>query len=145
MKKSTGLIFLTLMAISTASFADHELESMSQAEVQKAFVNHSGTSIPTVRLNSQAITNTFKFYMDSQGQIFGKFLNKPQGQPQADQGTYTISSDGQVHISWQHWDGAKPICFYFYDTTNDYLAVGCDNSFHTAFVKASMQAGNQLK
>ncbi len=145
MKKSTTLVFSALMTISTAVFADQELESMSKADVQKALVNQTGTSIPTVRLNNQAVTNTFKFYMDDQGHIFGKFLHKPKGQPKIDQGTYNIDSDGKLHITWQHWDNAQAICFYLYNTQNDYLSIGCDNSFHTAFVKASMRAGNQLK
>lgn len=145
MKKTTVLVFSALIATSALSLAEQELESMSKAQIEHVFVNHTGTSIPTVRLNDVPIPNVFKFYMDDKGHIFGKFARKPKNQPQKDQGSYTISDDGELQVTWQHWDFAKPLCFYLYDTQNDYLSLGCDKRFHTAFVKASMQAGNQLK
>ncbi len=118
---------------------------MNKKQVEEAFINKTSLSIATDNLNGQTIDNTFSMFLDNQGNIFGKMSKKPENEPQYDQGIYTIGNDGSLTITWHHWDGAKKLCAQFFNTQNAYIALDCDNIFHTVFMKDSIQSGNQLK
>lgn len=137
------MLFLTLMAMSFASFAS-TLTSMSKAQVEQAFIDKTITSIPAARLNGVPTDNTFMASLDAQGKVMGKFVNKPTNAPQADIGVYKIADDGSMYVTWQSWEGAKELCVKFYDTQNAYIVISCANEFHTVFMKNAIQSGNQL-
>jgi len=143
MKKSAALV-LTLTAISTVSFG-LTLHSMDKAQVDKAFVNNTATSIPTANLNGRRIQNSVTVFLNKKGQIFGKMEPKPMNAPQTDHGTYVIKHDGTMMVTWKHWDHAKPIHAHFFDTKNAYVAIDNAMVFHTAFMKAEIHSGNHLK
>lgn len=143
-KMQRTVISITLMMISFVSFSA-TLSSMTQAQVEHAIVNKTLISIPTDNLNGRTIDNTFSMFMGGHGVMLGSMSLKPANEPQTDQGSYTIQKDGTVYFIWQHWDGAKKLCAHFYNTQNAYLAVGCDQVFHTAYMKAAIQSGDHLK
>ncbi len=143
MKKLSPLLFLALMTVSSVTLAS-SINSMSKAEVEKTFIDKTFTSIAVSRLNSNPTDNTFVGTLDSKGNIMGKFVNKPSSAPQTDTGVYKINNDGSMYITWKNWEGGKEMCVKFYNTKNDYLAMGCDNEFHTAFPKNAFQSGDQL-
>ncbi len=144
MKKIITLLFVTLMAMTSASFAA-TLTSMNKAQVEQTFVDKTLTSVPSTRLNGVIVDNTFMVYLDAKGQIAGKFLNAPTDAPQTDTGTYKIADNGTMHVTWKHWEAPKEICVNFFDTHNAILAIGCDNEFHTVFMKKMIKSGDHLK
>lgn len=139
--KKLAAVFLGTLTASTLAFAA-TLSSLDKDQVTHAFVNKSFTSIATVRINSQEITDVFTGKMDDQGKIQGKFQHKPTQGPQMDQGVYTIKDNGQLCITWDHWENTKDekaFCVYTFDTKNAYIMVGNDNVFHTIFMKADIK------
>ncbi|MDR3492080.1 MAG: hypothetical protein P4M12_08580 [Gammaproteobacteria bacterium] len=143
MRKSVVILFLTFLTINSLSFSA-TLSSLNRDQFIKTFVNKTSISIATDNLNGRTIENTFSMYLDEKGNIIGKMSHKPVNQPQADNGVYSIDEDGTAYITWQHWDGAKKLCFHAFITNNAYINVGCDNVFHTAFMKEAIKSGNHL-
>lgn len=131
--KKTMILFATL-ALCPLSFAA-TLNSIDKDQVKQAFVNKTFSSASKYELDDQVITDVFTGSMDDQGNIHGKFAHKPPQGPQEDQGVYTIKDDGQLCITWQHWQGHKEFCVYTYNTENAYILVGVNNRFHIVFLK----------
>lgn len=144
MKKLMIVMFLALLSIHSLGAAA-TLVSMNKSQFKKEFVNKTLISIATDNLNGRTIDNTFSMFLDEQGHIWGKMSHKPVNEPQTDQGVYTIANDGTFYITWQHWDGAKKLCGRIFNTKNAYISVGCDNVFHTVFMKDAVKLGNDLK
>lgn len=137
------LIFTTLFTTSAIGFSA-TLQSLTQTQMEQAFVGKTAVSIGTDNLNGKTISNTFSMYMDPKGHIWGKMSQKPAHEPQTDTGTYSIDPDGSFHITWQHWDGAKELTGYVFVTENAYLSVDNNNVFHTVFMKAQIVSGKHL-
>lgn len=137
----TGTILLMLSSLSFSA----TLTSMSKVQFEHVFVNKTVTSIATDNLNGRTINNKFSMFLDEQGHIWGRMLHKPINEPQTDKGKYVINADGTFYITWQHWDNAKRLCGHVFETKNAYISIGCDDVFHTAFMKASVQFGNHLE
>jgi len=144
MKKLITLIMVTFSAISSLSFAS-TLNSMDKAAVEHVILDKTLVSIATDNLNGRTIKNTFSMYLDKHGNMFGRMSHKPVGEPQTDKGVYSITSDGTFYFTWQHWDGGKKLCGHLFNTKNAYISIDCSNVFHTAFMKDSIQPGNQLR
>lgn len=145
MKKLNLAILFTLLITANSLCLAATLHPINKAQFEKYFINRTFQSIPTDNLNGRTINNTFSMYLDNQGNIYGKMAQQPENEPQTDQGTYTITSDGTFYITWQHWDNAKKLCGHVFNTKNAYISVDCDNVFHTAFMKDASQPGNHLK
>lgn len=144
MKKQSVVLFSGCLAVSSLCLGA-SLNSADKSQVTEAFVNKTFVSVPIANLNEQSIDNTFTGTLDDQGHIWGKFSKKPASQPQKDQGTYVMKDDGQLCLTWQHWNNGKEFCVYTYSTDNAYIIVDTKNMLHTVFMKSQMQAGNKLK
>ncbi|MCX7120964.1 MAG: hypothetical protein NTZ67_04215 [Gammaproteobacteria bacterium] len=142
--KKTAALLVTLTTLSTVSFG-LTLHSMKKAQVIKAFVNNTATTIPTASLDGKMIQNIISVFLDKKGNIFGRMESKPENEPQSDQGTYIIKNNGTLEITWQHWDNNKTLHAHFFNTKNAYITIDNDTVFHTVFMKAQIQAGNHLK
>lgn len=121
------------------------LTSLNKDEFKEVFVGKTAVSIATDNLNGRTINNVFSMFLDDQGKIIGRMSIKPANEPQRDEGIYSIEDDGTAYITWKHWDGAKKLCFHSFKTKNAYINIGCDNVFHTVFLKKAIRTGNQLK
>ncbi len=143
MKQYIALSLITMLSSTTLCFGS-SLNSLNKDQFIKAFVNKTSVSIATDNLNGNTIENTFSMFLDSEGNVIGKMSHKPTNEPQIDKGTYLIDEDGTAYITWQHWDGSKKLCFHAFNTENAYINVGCDNVFHTAFMKDAITSGNHL-
>lgn len=138
-------IFISVLSISHCSFSfAASLNSMDKNQVKQVFINKTFISIATDNLNGKTINNTFSMFLDDKGNIIGKMSSKPANQPQTDKGVYSIKEDGTLMITWQHWDEAKELCALFFETANAYIAMECNNVFHTAFMKEDIKQGNHL-
>ncbi len=140
-----NLIVLMAFIIKNVFAVSESLIPMSKKQIEQEILNKTLISIPTDNLNGKTINNTFSMYMDNKKTVLGKMQIKPMNQPQSDIGEYSILSDGTVYFTWQHWDMAKKLCFHIYQTANSYISIGCDQVFHTAFMKSNIQIGNHLQ
>ena len=145
MKKATATVIFSVLISMSSLGVSATLQSMNKAQFKEAFINNTFVSIATDNLNGRTIDNTFSMFLDDKGNIWGKMSSKPENEPQTDQGTYSIADDGTFYITWQHWDGAKPLCGHVFYTENAYISVDCDNIFHTAFMKETIKSGNHLE
>ena len=143
MRKIIAIVSTTVL-VSNLGFAT-TLRSLNKDQFIKAFVNKTSVSIATDNLNGQTIDNTFSMFLDGRGHIIGKMSHKPVNEPQIDKGIYSVDKDGTAYVTWQHWDGAKKLCFHAFNTANAYINIGCDNVFHTAFMKEAIKSKNHLK
>jgi hypothetical protein len=139
MKKVIVLV-LTLIA-STFSFAA-TLHSLNKAGVKQAFVGKTIVSVPATHLNAQVLQNSFIAYIDPNGTMMGKFMQKPADAPQMDKGTYVIKDNGEMCLTWQQWDNGKQFCVNVFDTKNAYIIVDNEHMFHTVFMKDVIKEGN---
>ena len=144
LNKLKMILFLVFFLMTELCFGA-TLKSMSKNEIKELLLNKTLVSIATDNLNCQTIQNTFSLYLDNKGNSFGKMEHKPSNEPQTDTGVYSISKDGTLYLTWQHWDGAKKLCAHFFNTQNAYLAIDCENVFHTVFMKETVRSGNHLK
>lgn len=140
-KKIQAGICALIIGINSSAYGA-SLKSLDKDKMQQAVVNKTLISIGTDNLNGKTIDNTFSMYLDDKGNIFGKMGQKPADEPQNDKGVCTINEDGSFSITWDHWDGAKQIRGYFFETENAYISVDDQNIFHTVFMKESIKAGN---
>ena len=138
MKKTAIALGAALIAVSSLGFAA-TLNSLDKDQVKQAFVNKTYTSIGITHLNDQSIHDIFVGSMDDMGKIHGKFSHAPPQGPQSDEGVYTIKDDGQICITWQHWQQNKEFCVYVYGTNNAYVLVDVNNTFHTVFLKTDVK------
>lgn len=143
MKYTSKLISLLIMTLYSSVFAN-TLHSMTRERVRSALINKTLISIPTDNLNGKTINNTFSLYFDGKGNAYGGMTLKPKDQPKTDTGIYSINRDGSFYITWKHWDESKKFCGNFYETKNAYLAISCDNVFHTVFMKESIKNGKNF-
>ena len=141
--KKLLLLFFLLTTIYSLSFG-YALQSMNKEQVERAFINKTIISIGTDNLNGRTIDNTNSAFLDDQGNILGAMAFKPADEPQTDKGVYSIRDDGTLYITWQHWDGAKQLCFHIFNTKNAYISIDCADVFHSAFMKEAIQSGNHL-
>jgi hypothetical protein len=144
MKKFIVFLLTSILFSYSLCFAA-TLNSLNKDQFINAFVNKTSVSIATDNLNGVTIENTFSMFLDGDGNIIGKMSHKPVNEPQTDKGIYSIDKDGTAYITWQHWDGAKKLCFRAFNTENSYINVGCDDVFHTVFMKEAIKPGNLLK
>lgn len=145
MKKTAAMIMFTALVATSSLSIGATLNSMNKSQIEQAFIHNTFTSIATDNLNGRTVDNSNSVYLDGHGNILGKMSQKPADEPQTDKGVYSIADDGALSITWQHWDGHKQLCFHIFNTQNAYIAVDCANVFHSAFMKAAIQAGNHLK
>lgn len=143
MRKIQSGLFAIIIGVNSLIYGA-SLKSLDKDKMKQAVVNKTLISIATDNLNGKTIDNTFSMYLDDKGNIFGKMAQKPANEPQNDKGVCIINEDGSFSITWEHWDGAKQICGYFFETENAYISVDNQNVFHTVFMKRSIKPGNKL-
>ncbi|MBS0350983.1 MAG: hypothetical protein JSR33_07350 [Proteobacteria bacterium] len=137
------LLLITMVAISTPVFSA-TLKSLNKEQITNAFVGKTAVSVKMDDFEGHLGSNTFSMYLDGKGNIKGKLSSKVNNEPQTDTGVYVIEKDGTGYFTWQHWYGAKKICFRIFNTENAYLSVDCSNLFHTVYMKNAIKTGEQL-
>lgn len=144
MKKLTILFAAVLFFVSTLCFAD-SLESLDKDQANNAIKGKTIKTISLITLNGKLVNNAFTGYFDETGKIKGKFTNKPENDPQTDQGFYLVKDDGTLCATWDHWNNNKPICVAIYDLKNGMLFVNKDNKkLETIVLAINVKQGNQL-
>lgn len=141
--KKLAIIILSLLSFSC--FANTKLTALDKKQIEQNIVAKTLVSIPVGNLNDKTIQDVFYIYIEKDGKIWGKMRTKIQEQPQSDQGTYSISRDGTISYTWQHWNNTQRLCGRLFGTKNAYIFVDCDNVFHTAYLKENVLSGNQAK
>lgn len=142
--KKLLLFTAVLLSVSSASFAA-TLNSMNKAEIMKTLSEKTLTTIPLVTINAKLVNNSFSGYLDKSGKVTGQMSNKPEGNdPQNDEGTWKVSDEGVLCVTWQHWNQAKPICTHVYNLKNSLVFMNLKNTLETLALKNDIKSGNQL-
>jgi hypothetical protein len=101
-------------------------------------------TIPLASLHGNLIPNSVSVYFGKAGKLMGQFANKPENDPQSDQGTWQVKTDGQICVSWKVWTNDKPICVYAYKLANSLVFINTDHKFESMVISENIQSGNQL-
>lgn len=131
MKKNSVLFAALIFAFSSVSFAD-SLHSLNKDQVTKMFSDHTFTTIAMTTLNGDVLKNTFTGYWAKDGKVKGSFANKPENDPQNDEGSWVVKKDGALCVTWSHWDNGKQICVHAYETKNAVIFVNAVGKLETA-------------
>jgi len=144
MKKSILLLIAALLSFSTLSFGA-SLQSLSKQQVLNTLQDKTMTTIHLITMNKQLVDNALTIYFDKQGQVSGQLVNKPDNNPQTDQGTWLVKSNGTLCVTWQSWNQNKPICVYVYKLNNSIAFINLDtNNFESLVLNDEIKTGNQL-
>lgn len=145
MKKIVLLVTAALLSVCTLSFGASSLQPLDKSQATQTIQDKTITTIPMVTLNGQLINNTFTGYFDKTGTVKGQLANKPDNDPQTDQGTWMVKSDGTLCATWQHWDNSKPICVSIYKLNNGILFVNQQTKkFESYILQENIKSGNQI-
>lgn len=144
MKKSVLLSALVLLSASTFSFGAL-LQSLNKTQVMSAMQGKTITTIPLVTIDNQLVNNTFTGFFGQDGKAQAQFTNKPDNQPQTDQGTWMVKADGTMCVTWQHWNQNKPICLAVYKLKNGIVFINTDSKkFESMVLDDNIKSGNQV-
>lgn len=131
---------IALLSFSTISFGA-SLQSLTKDQVTQMLAGKSMTTIPLVTINDQLLPNnpvTISF--NKEGKVNGQFANKPDSDPQTDQGTWKINANGTTCVTWQHWNQSKPICVNIYSTNNSIIFINqATNNFESMVLKSDIK------
>lgn len=143
MKKALILLAASMVAVSSVSFAQ-SIHSLSKDQVTKMFADHTFTTLPVTTLNGDVMNNTFTGYWGNDGKMKGSFANKPDNDPQSDDGTWMVKNDGSLCATWSHWDNGKQVCVHAYETKNAVIFINAENKLETIVLINDIKSGNQL-
>lgn len=143
MKKNI-LIAIALLTFGCSYSYAATLQSLDKNQVTKALENKTITTVPLVTLHKHLVPNTVSVYFGKKGELSGQFANKPENDPQTDQGTWQVKDDGQVCVNWKEWTKNKPTCVYTYKLENSLVFINVDNKFESMALLDKIQSGNQV-
>ncbi len=137
------LLLPVLLSISTIGFAA-SLSPMNKATATSELTDKTITTISAVTLNGKVISDTFTGYFGKDGKMNGKLASKPADGPQTDQGSWKITADGKVCVTWQSWNNGQEKCVSFYKLSNALLIVNANNGFESLALDNDIQSGNRM-
>jgi hypothetical protein len=144
MKKIAIVSAIAVAAISTVSFAN-AINSLKQNELKQILTDKTISSAPVITMDNHLTPNTFSGYFAKDGTINGKLANQPDNGPQADAGKYKIEANGNLCVTWDHWNNQKPICVSAYKVGNGLMLVNTEShDFENLLLSSDIKAGNQL-
>ncbi|MBA3660964.1 MAG: hypothetical protein H0W64_04505 [Gammaproteobacteria bacterium] len=138
-------LFFTLVSLCAATtLGATTMTSMTKDEVISTFAGNTITTIPLSTIDAQLIPNRITIYLDKSNKATGKLDTKPESNVQADEGTWTVSDDGALCITWQHWNEAKPFCDFAYNANNSFIFINAEGDFISLALKKNITPGNQF-
>ncbi len=141
--KKLALIFFVLSLSSSLGYAA-TLQSMSKAEITQALEDKTIVTIPVVTLHGNLVSNTASIYFGKDGLLVGQFANKPDNDPQNDQGTWQAKANGQVCVNWKVWTNGKETCVYTYKLANGLIFINTNHKFESMALSNNIQSGNKI-
>lgn len=142
--KKLALWSVILLFSSTLGFAA-TLKSLNKEQVTSVFQDKTITTIPLLTLNDKLVNNTITIYLAKDGKMNGQFATKPENDPQSDQGTWLVKTNGALCATWQHMNNQKPICVAVYKLNNSLVLVNADtNKFESMVLNENIKDGNQM-
>lgn len=145
MKKLVVLSAAALMSFSSLCFAA-PLQSLNEKQINQTLENKTITTISLITLNGKLVNNRASIYFSKDNKVNGKFSNKPDNDPQTDEGSWSVKPNGTLCVTWQHWNQAKPICVAGYQLKNALFFVNTDTQkLETLILDENIKDGNQVK
>lgn len=137
------LVFALLTFGCSFSYAA-SMQSMNKNQVMKVLEDKTITTVPLVTLHDNLTPNTVTVYFGKKGELVGQFVNKPENDPQSDEGTWQVKADGKVCVSWKVWTKNNPVCVYTYKLANSLVFINTANKFESMVLSNNIQSGNQI-
>lgn len=145
MKKLVVLSAVALMSFSSLCLGA-SLSSLNNKQVNQTLENKTITTASLITLNGKLLNDNFAtVYFGKDNKVNGKFNNKPSSDPQTDEGSWLVKSNGTLCVTWQHWNQAKPICVLGYQLKNALILVNTDTkNLETLILDENIKDGNQV-
>src|SRR6185437_4515332 len=138
------ILFSLLMGLSSLSFGAN-MQSLDKEKVNKLFSDHTLTTISTVTLNGKMAKNTFTGFFGKDGKMIGQLASKPDTMPQGDKGVWKVKDNGQLCVTWEHWESAKEVCMDIYQTKNMLIFINAGTGkFESAALMEHFKEGDQM-
>lgn len=139
------LILICALLICGCSFSyAASIQALNKGQAIKALEDKTITTVPIVTLHGNLISNTVSVYFGKGKEIIGQFANKPENDPQSDEGTWQVKADGQTCVNWKVWSQKGPTCVYIYKLANGLVFVNTANKFESMVLSDDIKAGNQV-
>ncbi|MHB1948304.1 MAG: DUF995 domain-containing protein [Gammaproteobacteria bacterium] len=132
-----------LLSFSTVSMAN-SLQSLDKSKVKSLLDNKTITTISLTTLNGKTQDNVFTGYFSKDGKTNGSFASAPENQPQTDEGTWKVNDDGQLCMTWQHWNHAKEFCMSLYKTKNSIIFINQHDKLESVVMLDKIKSGNKM-
>jgi hypothetical protein len=142
--KNIVISVLATTLISTTTLAETlNLNSLDKNQLTELIKGNTLTTGPGGYVNSNKyVANTLIIYYAADGKIKGRWLNPIKGDPQRDEGTWTIKEDGAQCNDWKHWGH---FCVYFYQIKDHYLIASTDQNEIVIIAKDKITKGDGYK
>lgn len=137
------LLSIALFSLSSISFAT-SLTPMDKSEATTELTDKTITTISAATLNGKVIADSFTGYFGKDGKMKGQFVNKPADGPRTDQGSWKVKNNGEVCVTWEHWNSAQEKCVSFYKLSNALLIVNTNKGFESLVLNSDMKSGNHM-
>jgi len=135
-----SVLFFSLSSLSFAA----SLSPMDKSAAMNELSNKTITTISAATLDGKMISDQFTGYFSNDGKVKGTFANKPNDGPQADQGSWMVKPNGNVCVTWDHWNQAQEKCVSFYKLNNALLIVNMKNGFESLVLNNDIKSGNKM-
>lgn len=136
----SSAILLSFCSVSIAN----TIHSLDKDKVKSLLNDKTITTIGLTTLNGHTQDDVFTGYFGKDGKATGSFATAPSDQPQNDQGTWTVKNNGDLCMTWQHWDNAKEFCLAVYKTNNSIIFINKDGKLESVVLTDNIKSGNQL-
>lgn len=138
------LIIALAVLFSSSVFAD-AIQSLDQSQVNQTLKGKTIATIPLVTLDGSLVNNTFTGYFNSNGKIRGQMAHTPASGPANDTGSWTVTENGSLCVTWDHWNSKKNTCVAIYNLNNGLLFVNQDtHKLETLILNDNIKNGNAL-
>lgn len=113
------------------------LQSLPKDKVMQLLQSKSISTMPLTTLNSKQMCSTWTGEFSEDGKVKATMDPKPSDAVAMDNGTWTVSEDGLLCITWQKWkaESNHKGCVYLYEVQNGYLVMLDDGKIESIIKK----------
>jgi hypothetical protein len=138
------LIIALALLFSTSVFAD-AIQSLNQSQVNQALKDKTITTIPLATINGSLVNNTFSGYFNANGKVIGQMAHTPASGPANDTGSWTVTENGSLCVTWDHWNNKQNTCIALYNVNNGLLFINQNtHKLETMVLNENIKNGNGL-
>lgn len=140
------ILLVALCSMYTTCFAEIAVKVMTKDQILVALQDKTLATIYLTMFNKELLPNPLVLYLEKNGKVAARFGNKLEGgQPQNDQGLWSINANNALCFTWKHWNNGQKDCVYVYNGINSLIFLSSlDGSYNALALKSSIVPGNQV-